>query len=351
MNLLSTSDSAALRDLLVNNLPHVVLDSLCRASITGATLGGLVRDLMHYLPSTVAPDVVRDHTQASLYWYLFNGDIAGAGGQRYRIMPTYAVALPLDYSQASGDLQIQICGDPRRDNAIQKALTQIGAQWTSETVVRTWMIAGEYRDVPVGRRRRVITGVDGSALTENYLQRMKIPVLDIQRLEQSLPSVAELTVPPRDAFRSIAPTSGFWLWYAPAQTLSNRWELLDSWNEVPTGLLRWMPSRDWRGERDSRYFYKDTFPEMAELSHSIACLWMFHLDQKLQRRRQLWHYGGELWLPSTIPDIHRQWLQLLSERIRWREHLLHCLLSVDSESVVRTLVSTLGLQPIHNRPE
>lgn len=350
MNPLSSADTAALTDLLISNLPQVVLDTLCRASDSSITQGGLVRDIIRYLPSTVNPDAVRDLTQASLYWLLFNGDIAAAGGQRYRIMPPYAVALPNLRNQPAGTRQVQLCGDPRRDGVIKDTLAALGGHWTHEVVERIWMVAGEYLNVPVGLRRYVTVAAGRLARARLRLQEIQVPLVEIEEIEQNLPRMVDLTIPPRGAFRAIAPASGYWSTYAPSQTGDERWVPSDIWNTLPVGLVRWMPSRDWRGERDSRYFYKAAFPEMAELSQSTAFLWMFHLDERAQRPRQLWIHGSELWLPSSIPDPHRQWLQLLAAKMRWRDQALQYDLGVDPTPVIQTLQATLGLQIVQQRP-
>lgn len=356
MNILSPTDSGALTELLTNNLPQVVLNTLCRGSEAGITQGGLVRELTRYLPSTVDPGAVRDHTQASLYWFLFNGDIAAAGsGQRYRIMPAYAIALPNFRGQPADERRIQLCGDPRRDDEIKIKSAALGGRWTSAPVERMWMIADDYRTVSVGIRRCITLAADRIAPSRSLLQEIQVPLLEMQELEQNLPNIAHLSVPPRSAFRALVPASGYWSCYAPAQAGDDRWMEIDTWNTIPAGqVVRWMPSLDWRGQRDSRYFYKDEFkdesPELAELSYSTACLWKFYIDREQQRPRQLWINGSELRLPISIPDPHRQWLQLLASNMHWRNPFLHYKLGVDPAPVAQVLAATLGLQIVHQRP-
>lgn len=351
MQQLSSDDARVITDLLIGNVPHVVLDLICHAPAGGITGGSLAHSIVRYLPSTVDPAEVREHMQASLTWLKTNGDIASAGGQRYRIMPVYAVILPASDGNPSGVREIRLCGDLRRDTEILEALAEHGVQRTSEVAERLWKIGDDYVTIPVGIRRWLTVADAQIEDIRKILEETQVPCVDVRELERSLPSVHELKVPPRSAFTVITPTSGHWATYEPRSGAEDRWQSLDTWDDLANGLMRWMPSLDWRGERDSRYFFRGDLESMAELSSSTAALWMFYEDCVADIPRQLWVSERELWLPRQLPDAHRQWLGVITDRIRWHEQQIQCWLSVDATPVVRTIVDTLGLEPVFARPD
>jgi hypothetical protein len=73
---------------------------------------------------------------------------------------------------------------------------------------------------------------------------------------------------------------------------------------------------------------------------------MFHLDAMAQRPREIRINGNEIWVPSHLPDPHRQWIQLFVSRLSWRETELHCFLTVPATEIAARLAETLKLEVV-----
>lgn len=344
MRILSPDGAAALAELLLEDLPRVVLRLMTHS--TSATEAEIIGAVSRRIPSSVPRESISRRTVSSIRWFVHAGDVASAGVSRYIILPPYAVLR----SRRSSGGSLRIFGSPRMDEFIDKQAQRLGSRLEHELVQWHWEM-GSSEAPSVGLKRKV--RIKESDVTEmvSLLKKADIPVVDTMRFLERLPSLERVNLPPHSSYQALPPSWGMWDMHDSLASGSDRWTSIEHWDSIDAGLLRWRPTDDWRGERSTRIFYHSGLDLFAEMDTSSGRLLAFYLDRLAANVRSAWIKDSTVWVPAAIPDAHQHWMQLVSEDWNRRGDLREYRLASDPRLVRRGLQNTLGLIFVRGVPK
>lgn len=342
MQVLCNKDVIALTELLLEDLPRTILKLICNSP--NITEGAIIGIIYKTFPSIIPFDKIRENCIMSIHWFLHNGDIAISGNHRYVVLPPYFVVQENDKKIN----RIKLCGDPRLDSKIDGILRSKGCNMEEKYV--SWHLETDFEQKVqnVGLQRSCF--LSSTALIKNLSHEFGIPIIYPKIFEENLPSIKTLPFPPRSHFNATAPVWGFWDTYIPEHREEERWKEIKNWAIENCTILRWLPSRDKRGQYGIRYFLHNGHKHLSELNCLYASLWLFRLDYKHRCPRKLWINEQSIFTPDNIPDSHKHWLQLIS--INWcrTKQFIKYKLACEPKKILDRLHETLGLQIVSGQP-
>jgi hypothetical protein len=306
LNILSTNDLALLHQQLSDDMPRAILFKI--ASEPFITMHKLASYMLRRYPANSDAEKYRTMCAKIVRWFINSGDVAEAGNHRLYVLPPYLV----EYAKSDQGLDFRLHGDPRIDNILEPEIVPL--QWK---IVKNKDLISEVQDSDLssgfGYQRILETNLQQVELVRHSLSVHSLPVLTAEDLIKKLPSVHKLMVPPSIAFQAIPPRWGIWKIYVPEQHNPDRWITLGDRRVGFRGIMKWVPSDDWRGEQSIRYFYSDgTHENLVDLSPVSAVLWMFSMDLLANNPQLVRHQGNSIRVPPTLPAPYVQWLRLAS---------------------------------------
>jgi len=348
MRILLPDQAEALTLKLVDAVPRKVLEATAGAG--GMRETQVRAEVARWLPQTIPAEEVRRRVGEALDWYEARGDVEKGHGGRYQCLPPYLIEVP-----GSGSyVHCVLCGDPRVESQLGKALQPFGARIQHSNPPITGRTDPDDRvRLSRGWERMLVVPAARFSEVRSTCNSRGVSVFGRRDLERALPRVSDVVAPTEEAPTADAPSSGFWDAYRPASERADRWEASKYWRGGDSRLVRWKPSEGWAGVRDCRHFYHAGDGRVAELDADAASLWQLYLDREAGWPRQTWKDGAKLWVPKMLPPVTLQWLGLLAAEPSipyggWY------VLKFDTErlqEVSETLERTLGLRCLVGPPE
>ena len=340
MQLLNKEDAVALLELLKDNLPQQVLNIISSEGVQREIQ--IVSECSRWFPRSVRITEIRRWVNTILDYFVRRGDIEKGSGGRYHCIPSYAIG-----NQISSD--IWLCGDPCQDAQLLKELRPLKLTLKYKTIYET---DKDNSPIPIGLERFISISEDSSSQVIQTLKHLGIVYIDLRELEEQLPRITQIVVPPESDLNIVRIQSGLWDIYNPEHYREERWKPDEEWQNSVANLVRWRPSDDWQGESNARVFYHADSSRITELGTETSSLWQLYLDTKVGNSRVVWWDGKMLWVPQVVPVVTQQWLQATANRqFQLRKHWFLLEMSAESVRLVcETLKRTLRLRQQNGRP-
>ena len=340
MQLLNQEDAVALLELLKDNLPQQVLKIISSEGVQREMQ--IVSACSRWFPQSLRITETRHWVNTILDWFVRRGDVEKGTGGRYHCIPSYAIG-----NQNSSD--IWLCGDPSPDAQLIKKLRPLGLTLKYKTIFKT---DKNKSPIPTGLERFIPISEESTSKVKKILEHLGIVYIDLRELEEQLPRIAQIAVPPESDLDIVRIQSGLWDTYNPEHYGEERWKPDEKWQASVANLVRWRPSDDWRSESNARVFYHAGSARITELGTETSSLWQLHLDTKVGNSQVVWWDGKMLWVPQVVPVVTQQWLQATANRqFRFRKHWIVLEMTAESiRPVCDTLGRTLRLRRQDGRP-
>lgn len=346
MHLYTEDDSNTLIELLLAELPATILGIVSEAPSGSLSRGEIRRIVGGSLPSTVDHVLLDMHIDSVLRWFVRNGDIDSADNSRYVRVPPYALRQTTSNQVGS----MRLLGDRRLDGRIKGHLSKHGCSFRTSMVLTSQLSGRVPTKKAIGLKRYLTFPEEISKVVETCLNELDVEVIDIDVLVRSLPSIHNVTYPPRNSFNAYAPQWGYWDSYSSIRQAEDQWLRTERWSSTPEVLLRWMPSLDRAGLYSCRYFLHDGHERLAEFSQSYAYLWTYLLDFQAHKPKCIWAVGNDIWLSSELPDAHWQLVMFLSDYSKRDGTYRNYHLEFAAKVIAERLHETLGVQVIETTP-
>ena len=340
MQLLNQEDAVVLLELLKDNLPQQVLNIISSKGVQREMQ--IISECSRWLPRSVPITETRRWVGTILDYFVRRGDVEKGPGGRYHCIPPYIID-----NQISSDFWLY--GDPRVSTRLREKLRPLGLTLNSETVYET---DENNSSIPAGLERSIPISENLASKVIPMFKHLGIVYIQLHELEEQLPRISQIVVPPESDLNDVRIWSGLWDTYNPEHYGEERWNSDEEWQNSVANLVRWRPSDDWLGESNARVFYHADSDRITELGTETSSLWQLHLDTKVGNSRVVWWDGKMLWVPKVVPVVTQQWLQATANRqFRFRKHWLILEMSAESvRPVCDTLKKTLRLQQKDGRP-
>lgn len=334
MQLLNQEDAVALLELLKDDLPQQVLKIISSEGVQHEMQ--IVSACSRWFPRSFRITEIRRWVSTILDWFVRRGDVEKGSGGRYHCIPPYAIG-----NQISSD--IWLCGNPSQDAQLIKELRPLGLTLKYKTIFET---DENNASIPAGLERFIPISQEIAPKVIPIFKHLGIVYIDLRELEDQLPRISQIVVPPESDLNTVRIRSGLWDTYNPEHYGEERWNSDEEWQNSVANLVRWRPSDDWLGESNARVFYHADSDRITELGTETSSLWQLHLDTKVGNSRVVWWDGKMLWVPQVVPVVTQQWLQATANRqFRFRKHWLVLEMSAkDVSPVCDTLKRTLRLR-------
>lgn len=340
MQLLNQEDAVVLLELLKDNLPQQVLNIISSKGVQREMQ--IISECSRWLPRSVPITETRRWVGTILDYFVRRGDVEKGPGGRYHCIPPYIIDNPI-----SPDFWLY--GDPRVSTRLREKLRPLGLTLNSETVYET---DENHSSIPAGLERSIPISENLASKVTPMFKHLGIVYIQLHELEEQLPRISLIVVPPESDLNNVRIRSGLWDTYNPEHYGEERWNPDEEWQNSVANLVRWRLSDDWRGESNARVFYHADSGRITELGTETSSLWQLHLDSKVGNSRVVWWDGKMLWVPQVVPVVTQQWLQATANRqFRFRKHWLVLEMSTASvRPVCDTLKKTLRLQQKDGHP-
>lgn len=338
MQILNLAESNILLELLIEDMPFAIHDLIARSPrITEAAIVGTITKS---LPSTIDFTEIQKWCVANIRWFVHNGDVANAGNRRYVMLPPYAILQKTGPDESI----VKVCGDERAKRVVENEMKKINCSMSITKPGWHWGASDDQRSKSIGFRRTIIFPTSKHASVMSQLSTLGIPVITPKDFREKLPSIKNVCIPPVTYF-SVRPSSwGSWYKYDSTILSHNRWKPIENIFLHDRGLYKWLPSEDFRGELSSRYFYHNNYENVAELTSSLARLWMYYLDFEEGNSRSIWISDRTVFVPLEIPEPHQHWLQLMSEDWRREENFRRYMVLENTREIAEVLSRTLHVK-------
>lgn len=238
---------------------------------------------------------IKEWVAGSLDWFQQHGHVQREAGGRYTCLPSYVLG-----GTPQLDGQALLCGHP----AAHQLLHSFDVSVRTDLIIET-LKNGTRRGVGFDRRLS-LTPQQRSAL-----ERQGIHCFAVQALTEALPDVRLLRTPEPQEAQPLPVIDGVWQVFQPSYTQGEPWQRLE---RAPAAgqLARWLPSEDWQGYRDARYYFCLWSRSGVSLAYADVALWQLQLAAEAGHPRKVYWQAATrtLWLPLGLPAMLWQWLAL-----------------------------------------